>query len=221
MAKRGEFKDLTGQRFGRLVVVQLDKIDGINYWLCICDCGKSNTVYSSNLIRGATNSCGCYRSEWARAVKTIHGQASGGRSTPEYETWVRMRGRCYNPSDKNYFRYGGRGITVCDRWRNSFENFYADVGTRPSPQHSLDRYPDNNGNYEPGNVRWALQVDQCNNRRSNRVIEFRGERKTITQWSRQLGHRAATVRARIVRHGWSVEKALTHYTAEQYARCDG
>lgn len=168
-------------------------------WLCQCDCGRQLTVLSNNLSRGYTKSCGCLRHN---RLKT-HGLSK----SRTYAIWRAMRMRCANMKDASYPYYGARGIKVCERWR-SFENFLADMGKRPSPEYSLDRYPDNDGNYEPGNVRWATQKEQSNNTRHNVWIEFNGERRTVRQWAKTMRINECTLHRRL-RSGWSTEKALT------------
>jgi hypothetical protein len=160
-------KDLSGERFGRLVVVRRvgSHPGGGSLWLCACDCGASCDVVSRNLRRGATRSCGCLKQEkfCTPGSRTKHGHTSrDGGVSPTYTSWRSMRDRCTNPKDNRYYLYG---IRVCDRWLHSFENFLADMGERPSGM-TLDRYPDKNGNYEPGNVRWATPKQQAANRRT-------------------------------------------------------
>ena len=160
----GAFIDLTGQKFGRLTVVERAKNKGKEtMWLCVCDCGKTLIAQGNNLKSGHTKSCGCYNSE----ITTIRNYKHGKRKTTVYNTWNNMRRRCYEKANAKYPSYGGRGITVCDEWKNSFEAFYDDVSKLPhfgEKGYSLDRI-DNDGNYEPTNVRWATAKQQANNRR--------------------------------------------------------
>lgn len=128
--------------------------------------------------------------------------------TSEYRAWQTMRLRCTEPTNPAYASYGGRGITVCERWLNSPSNFLADMGPKPSPAHELDRYPDNNGNYEPGNCRWATRAENDRNRRSNRLLTFRGETQALAEWCERMKLPRDTVRKRL-ESGWSVDEALT------------
>lgn len=170
--------------------------------LCRCVCGKERMVRDRNLRDGRSRSCGCLRREEVSVRRFKHGQIH----TPEYKSWKGIRGRCGDPNDKSFPNYGGRGIRVCERW-DSFENFFEDMGPRPSPLHSIDRI-DNNGNYEPSNCRWATQTVQQNNRRSNRLLTHDGRTQTVTQWCRELGFAPAVVHCRL-RRGWPVSDALT------------
>lgn len=137
---------------------------------------------------------------------TTHGHTKGRDKSPEYNTWVRMRSRCNSPSDKKYPWYGARGIKVCERW-DSYVNFLADMGPRPSNKHSIDRYPDNTGDYEPTNCRWATALEQANNRPDNRFMNVEGNRVTIAEASRQTGINVSTLKSRIYA-GCSDEEAV-------------
>lgn len=135
------------------------------------------------------------------------------KSTPEYNSWCAMKQRCNYSKNKRYDRYGGRGITVCDRWNNSFLAFLEDMGKRPTTKHTLDRI-DNEGNYEPKNCRWVTNIEQSNNRSGNVLVKFNGQSKTIRQWSLSTGIGYKTLRQRIFAYKWPVEKALTHEVRE-------
>lgn len=159
-------KRLEGKKFGRLTVLYRTKNNKGHkaQWICQCDCGntKLSKVVSSVLVSGGTKSCGCLMKE-INSKKAPHGYTRNSNLKKRgYNTWTGMNNRCTNKNDSRYIRYGGRGITVCERWKKSFNNFMQDVGPRPSLKHSLDRI-NNNGNYEPGNVRWATAEEQRNN----------------------------------------------------------
>lgn len=200
---RRKFKDITGQVFGRLTVLAPRKVGRKYRWLCRCECGNETIVQRGALLGGTTASCGCLATEMLIARSSTHCMTR----TPEHRTWAGMKSRCYNQHTHSFSDYGGRGITVCNRWRESFEAFYADMGPRPSPRHSLDRI-DNDGNYEPGNCRWATRSEQQTNKRNNHRLELNGECLTIADWSRKLGFPKWLIRQRIVKQGWSVEAAL-------------
>jgi hypothetical protein len=155
---------MIGQIFSRLRVVEIVSTGRKAKWLCICACGTERTIRRDALIQGTTKSCGCLVREHLKRgqERTTHGDCRQ-RPTPEYRAWRGMKTRCMNPKKQHYERYGGRGITVCERWISNYEFFLADMGRKPSPKHSLDRI-NNNGNYEPSNCRWATKKEQIANR---------------------------------------------------------
>jgi len=194
-----------GEKFGRLTVLRLFKKGRFTYCECSCECGNIATPRKDALYTGTQKSCGCYQADQARERFTTHGESR--HRTVEYDCWAHMIRRCYTPTTKQFSEYGGRGITVCDRWRYSYENFLADMGRRPSAKHSLDRI-DNDGNYEPENCRWTTQDVQCNNTRRNHFLIFNGKRQTLRQWEQELGFSRNTIQGR-VRNGWPLEQAMT------------
>ena len=192
-----------GMVFHRLTVISSIKTDGACLrWLCRCACGTEKVVQDVALRRGI-KSCGCFTREAVSIANRTHGM----RNLPEYSSWSAMRARCINPQRKSYARYGGRGITICDRWLNSFPNFYADMGPKPSSEYSLERI-NNSGPYSPENCRWATGTEQCSNTRRNRILEHDGLKMTATQWAAFLDINYFTLIDRLVR-GWSVERTLT------------
>lgn len=197
-----KIKMLTGQSFGRLLVIAFDRMDGHNgaRWLCLCKCGNTVSVVSAQLSFGSTKSCGCLSRDLLASYRTKHGK----NGTPEYAAYRQARTRCQNVNGHAYKNYGGRGIEF--RFE-SFEQFYAELGDRPSPKHSLDRI-DVNGHYEPGNVRWATAIEQSTNRRDRNLIHFRNESKTLAAWARDLGLDYGMLSSRF-RYGWTVERAFT------------
>jgi beta-galactosidase/beta-glucuronidase len=195
-------KDITGERFGRLVALgPVGRNKGGNVrWLCQCDCGQQTVVAGGSLRNGNTQSCGCLN----RERHTTHGM----EGTREYSTWQSMIARCTNPNRKGYKDYGGRGITVYGEWR-SFEKWHEHVSALPhafEDGYTMDRI-DNGLGYIPGNIRWATARQQHNNTRTNRYLEFNGKRQTMAQWARELGMNYATLWSRIAR-GWTAKRAL-------------
>lgn len=203
-AGMGRALDLTGQVFGRLTVVGLgpSEVGRRRQTLCRCECGDMVGVQAGSLRGGRTLSCGCLRREVTRDRMRTHGMTGSA----EYTIWIGMRARCRNPQDEAYSRYGGRGITVCAAWGESFEQFLRDMGQCPTGL-TLDRI-NNDGNYEPGNCRWATYTQQSRNRRSNVTIEMGGVRRCVAEWAPIVGIRATTIYRRI-RYGWSGEDAIT------------
>ena len=193
--------DIANSRFGRLVVKSRVFREGSKsaYWLCVCDCGNETEVDGCALRDGSTRSCGCL----AKDLLITHGKTK----SIEYRTWANIKARCYNKNNTCFKNYGGRGIAVCNRWKNSFEKFLSDMGQRPSPEHSIDRI-DNDGNYEPSNCRWATRTEQANNCRSNTFYELDGESLTLAQWGKKLNINDGTLRNRVYKYGWSIKRAL-------------
>ncbi len=198
------FQDLRGRRFGRLrVTAYAGRRNARHYWLCRCRCGLTTTVRGSHLLQKLIESCRCLQKERLAASHRTHGKAASA----EYRIWCKMIQRCCNPKAKEWARYGGRGIKVCRRWRHSFANFLADMGPRPSAAHQIDRHPNNDGPYRPGNCRWATRTQQARNRRSNRLVELDGERRTLTEWAERFERNPLMVQKRLNR-GWSPHDAL-------------
>lgn len=196
--------ELTGQRFGRLVAVERVSNKGKETkWRCVCDCGNFTEVYSCNLTRGLTKSCGCYQSECSAARKYKHGLSD----SRIHGIWSEMWKRCTTPSYKRYDAYGGRGITICDEWRE-FTAFYEwAMRNGYSDNLTIDR-KDNDGNYCPENCRWADMYTQANNTRRNVYITRNGITRTVTEWERAMGFPAGRIKGRIAR-GMDIERAFS------------
>jgi hypothetical protein len=198
-------------KFGRLTAMERVphyRKNGQSAWLCRCECGVSRLVDMSALTSGKTKSCGClYRDAILKRIEAGDhpGLKHGMTKTTEYRIWVGMKKRCYFPGIPGYRLYGARGITVCDRWLESFENFYADMGPRPKGK-TLDR-KNNDGPYSPENCHWATNEEQQNNRRACVYIECFGKRLTMAQWSRERDMWIGTIRNRMKR-GLSPEEIL-------------
>lgn len=198
--------DITGQKFERLTAIEVagsKKGEGV-LWRCKCDCGGEVTVTAKKLRNGNTKSCGCIAKELL-IERNKSGATHGMTKTPIFTVWINMQQRCMNPNHKSYKDYGGRGIEVCNRWLESFENFLADMGEAPEGM-SIERN-DVDGNYEPGNCRWATSEEQGNNRRTNRFVVHEGKTQTIAQWAEELGMSRQALRYRLD-HGWSIKEAF-------------
>lgn len=197
------FQNLQNRRYGLLVVRDRDNSQpGIVRWNCICDCGNVLSIRGGNLRSGNTKSCGCVRNEMTGRRSLKHGQSVGYKSTPEHRAWKQALNRCRNSKLKSWEHYGGRGISVCPEWEASFQAFFDHVGNRPSPVHSLDRI-NVDGNYEPGNVRWATRVEQARNTRRNTQFEYRGEAGCFADMVDIAGINYSTAKDRKL-HGWSI-----------------
>lgn len=200
-------QDLTGQRFGRLVAIQrLDETAPQLKWLCRCDCGNVKAVRMAHLKSWMSTSCGCFNREVAKERGTTHGAGGKRCRTRTYTIWMLMIQRCENPRSTPYPWYGALGIKVCAAW-HSFERFLADMGECPSDHHSIDRFPNKSGDYEPGNCRWATRRQQACNTRANRLIEIGGETKCLSEWCELYGKPYKCVLGRLNR-GWTIDRAF-------------
>lgn len=213
--------EMIGKRFGRLVVVALSEKRGNRGQLrfdCVCDCGGHTTVAGETLRRGRCVSCGCYQKEAAKKANMTHGGCCSDQSNRSYDklytVWQSMKDRCFNPNNFEYKNYGGRGITVCDEWKDNyvtFRDFMLSIGfdpKKPVREQTIDRI-DVNGNYCPKNCRLLPLSEQQYNKTNNRLITYNGVTKTATEWAKELGVKMEVIINRLDRDGWSVEKALT------------
>lgn len=201
----GKINDLTGQRFGRLIALYPTekRVNRHVVWHCKCDCGKYKDVDSLSLTQGATTSCGCFAIEMLTKRNTVHGDYN----TRLYRIFSGMISRCKYPSATEYKDYGGRGITVCDEWKeyNNFKQWAMSSGY--TDKLTLERN-DVNGDYCPENCRWATMDEQRNNKRNSHFLTYNGVTKTMAQWANLLGINYRTLRSRINTLGWSIEDAL-------------
>jgi hypothetical protein len=210
-----KFKDITGNRFGRLVAVRcLGRRQGATgysrvWWLCQCDCGTEREVAGQALVQGITRSCGCLLKE----ARHENGKTHGLSHRPEFRIWATMIARCTNPKNDHWKDYGGRGITVCSVWRKDFAVFFANVGPRPSNHHSIDRI-NNDGNYEPGNVRWATPKEQRSNQRK---VEFCRKGHPLTEDNTAIRPRGD---GRTYRRCRICERASTRERRARFGRID-
>lgn len=174
--------DLQYKVFGKLTVLKRgeNRVEPSGktkvYWLCECECGVEKEYEGSSLREGTSKSCGCVKRKLAKNINLSHNMSK----SKEYKAWAKMKERCYNPNTERYLIYGGRGITVCDEWKNSFEKFYEDMGDKPSPQHSIDRI-NVDGNYEKDNCRWATEKEQALNKRNTLYVEYKNENKPLSE----------------------------------------
>lgn len=204
-----EASNLIGQKFGRLTVIARAENNkrGQTRWLCKCECGNEKIVGAYLLKSGQTKSCGCFKKE------VFTNKKHGLRYTRIYKLWLSIKNRCYNPKKNNYKHYGGRGITMCEEWKNNFMSFHDWAFANGYDENvkrgecTIDRI-DTNGNYEPSNCRWVTQKEQANNKRNNVLLTYKGNTHTAQQWAEILDIKYITLITRLKR-GWSVEKTLT------------
>lgn len=201
----GKLVDLTGQKFGRLKVLERAPGQGRNAaWVCICDCGNRCTVLACNLRAGKTKSCGCFGLECKAENNRIHG---GSHRSRLYRIWKAMKWRC-NPKSPDYKHYGARGITVCKEWEHSFEAFRDWAMAHGYAENlTIDRINNDKG-YSPDNCRWITQGKQNLNKRNNHTVTYQGRTQTLSQWAKEFGLNSSTLHRRL-KEGWPVEKALT------------
>lgn len=218
--KRSDFGrpliDLTGQRFGRLVVERLSdqRIGRQLEWLCRCDCGAVLSVIGGNLREGITKSCGCRVRSGHTVPRPV--VTHGLSSSREYQVWRAIKQRCYDPNAKAYANYGGRGIGMSDEWRSNFAEFYRDMGPRPTSRHQIERR-DNDGGYSKDNCVWATAKEQSKNKRDTILLTIEGVTKPASTWAEEKGMNLNTVHQRL-RHGWSAERALLERPDPRFSR---
>jgi len=201
-----DFRVTIGTTFNELIILEYIGLNKAKQrlWKCQCSCGNITKVTTCDLRSGKTKSCGCLQRRRSSEFNFKHGLT---RSL-EYRTWCNIKNRCYNPNNKDYHNYGGRGIYVCDTWINSFETFIQDMGRKSFKGATLDRI-DNNGPYSPDNCRWASQTEQARNRSNNHLITFNGKTQCLAAWAEELNLKYHTLKCRILYYGWSIEKAFT------------
>lgn len=200
-----KFKNVSGQRFGRLLAI--DSLAGSRTarrkWRCLCDCGQEAFVDTCKLLSGHTRSCGCLQRDSVAAKSTTH----GGQRRSEYSTWKGIKSRCFNPNSPAFANYGARGISMCPEWADDFSAFLRDMGPRPSVHHTVER-KDNSLGYSPDNCLWATRKEQSRNKRNNRWICSKGAFRTLAEWAEVTGIPAPTLASRLDRLHWSVDKAF-------------
>ena len=195
---------ISGESFDRWTVLYRDS-GKPQYWVCLCSCGNKVSVFGPNLTNGKSTKC-------MTCNPPISVRTHLGSGTDIYNIWIKIRSRCRSPKDKAYLHYGGSGINVCQEWYDNFESFRDYVGKRPTPKHSIDRYPNNRGNYEPGNVRWATQKQQTRNQVTNNLYLFDEEYITAAEIGERLGlvDDGLKLFASRITHGWSIDDALDY-----------
>lgn len=206
------FVDLTGSKFGRLLVLSesSERRNRESCWICLCECGNEFVTSGCSLRNGGTKSCGCLRSEHSRTVNIRHGK----KHTRVYRIWTGMWNRCRNPNAKDFARYGGSGITVCKRWQ-TFENFLSDMG-EPCSGLTIERKENSKG-YCKSNCVWATRTEQARNRKNNVILTFNGESLCISEWAERLGVNKCLISKRLAR-GWSIERTLGTPAMLQFSR---
>ena len=204
--------DRTGQQYARLTVVSYSGTNpnGQSMWRCRCECGSAPfDVRGSCLSNGSTRSCGCLKRDIHRTLKLVHGDSARAKTDPahEYNTWCAMIQRCENPKSAGFASYGGRGITICREWRESYTRFLIDMGPRPSTAHSIER-KNNDLGYAKNNCVWATRVEQSNNQRKTLRVVWNGETIAVSLLARRIGMKPQELRDRLAR-GWTLEEAVT------------
>lgn len=201
----GKKLDLTGQKFGKLLVIREAGRSKTNriMWLCRCECGVEKVVGRNELRSGDTLSCGCHKAKCLHDLRAKH-MLTGSK---QFIAWRNMKSRCVDPKSDSYYLYGLRGITYDPKWE-TFEGFWEDMGESWREGLSIDRI-DVNGNYCKENCKWSTLKEQANNKRSNRILEYKGKSQTVAQWAEECGMKYNSLSQRINKYGWSIEKALT------------
>jgi len=211
---RNNRTDEVGNKYGKLTVIEFagKTKSGDSRWNCRCECGNTTIVARGELRKESTKSCGCHRAS-----------AGGGYKTTEHSSWKEAKGRCFNPTYKDRHLYSERGIRMCENWRHSFPHFLADMGKKPSPKHSVERI-NNDGNYSCGhceecvangwaaNCKWATAMEQGQNTRKTRLLEYNGEAHSLREWARRLGVTHRTIARRLDEQSWTMEQVVKHYT---------
>ena len=208
-------EDLTGREFDRLKVIRYipaseregyGKKKDSRVWLCECSCGNTVRLRTQQLTHGKARSCGCYCKDVFRK-RIEENRTHGKKNTRLYRIWGDMKDRCFNQSAKDYPRYGGKGVNICEQWVNDFQSFYDwSIKNGYSDNLTLDRI-DNNGNYEPDNCRWATMKEQCRNRSNTLIIEYKGEKRPLSEWCEILNIDYHSAHWRL-KNGWSVQKSF-------------